>query len=73
MTEETKNDLLYVCTLLEFLSRKLKQPHRELLGRMPREIFQRLLRDAGVNHCLPLKQVADELIPQLELTEGRYQ
>lgn len=72
MTEQTKNDLLYVCTLIEFLARKLKRPHREILDHISRETFRRLMRDAGVNHCLPLEQVADELISELELTEGRY-
>ena len=72
MTAENKNALLYICTLVEFLSRKLKRPHREILDRISRQTFRRLMRDAGVNHCLPLEQVADELIPQLELTEGRY-
>lgn len=72
MTKETKNNLHYVCTLIEFLSRKLKRPHRELLGHMSRETFLRLMQDAGVNHCLALEQVADELIRQLDLTEGHY-
>ena len=72
MTEEIKNSLLVVCTLVEFLTRKLKRPHRAVLAHISWGTFRRLMQDAVVNHCFPLEQVADELISELELTEGRY-
>lgn len=72
MTQNDKNDLHYVCSLMEFLSRKLRLQHHIIAEAVTPAIFQTWMRDAAVNHCLSFEEVADGIIPQLHLTAGDY-
>ena len=60
MTEKQKNDVLYVCSLIETIARKTKN-HR-----------QDVIRLAEVNHCLSFEQVSDELIEDLNIPDGDF-
>ena len=72
MTPEEKNDLHYVCSLVEFLSRKLHVRHRDLANAITPTVFHRWMGDAAVNHCLSFDEVADTAIAQLHLQNGDY-
>ena len=72
MTPEEKNDLHYVCSLVEFLSRKLHVRHRDLANAITPTVFTGGWRYAAVNHCLSFDEVADTAIAQLHLQNGDY-
>lgn len=72
MTPDEKNRLHYVCALTEFLSRHTRTPHRVIAEHLTPEAFERLLRDAPVNHCLSFEEVAAPLIEALRLADSGY-
>ena len=67
MTEKQKNDVLYVCSLIETIARKTKNHRQDVIRH-----FERQLRLAEVNHCLSFEQVSDELIEDLNIPEGDF-
>lgn len=72
MNYEEKNNLHYVCTLVEFLSRKTKNRHEAIAERISQPCFEQLMRDASVNHCLSFDEVSAPLINELDLSTGTY-
>ncbi|MDO4576145.1 MAG: hypothetical protein Q4D98_13135 [Planctomycetia bacterium] len=72
MTEKEKDDLHYVCALVEFLGRKTKNHRSEIVRRLGTAELERQLRLAEVNHCLTFEQVADELIAQYAIPTGTF-
>lgn len=62
MDEFTKDNLFYVCCLIEYIVRKTKSSHRVVISYFTRKDIERQLRLAPVNHCLSFEQVSDEVI-----------
>ena len=62
MTEKQKDDIYYVCSLIEFIARKTKNHRQDVIRYFSKKDIQRQLRLAEVNHCLSFEQVAGELI-----------
>ena len=56
MTEADKDDLFYVCSLVEFIARKTKNKRGVVANRLGVEGFTKQLKDAQVNHCLSFEQ-----------------
>lgn len=52
MISKRRNDLFYVCSLIEFTGRKTKNRRR---------VIVKALGEAEVNHCLSFEQVSDEI------------
>lgn len=72
MTEKQKDDVYYVCSLIEFTARKTKNHRSDLIRHFTKGDIDRLLRNAEVNHCLSFEQVSDELIEDFEISEGDF-
>ena len=70
MTEKQKNDVLYVCSLIETIARKTKNHRQDVIRHFTKADIERQLRLAEVNHCLSFEQVSDELIEDLNIPEG---
>lgn len=62
MTEGQKDDLFYVCSLIEFVGRKTKNQRRIVVNALGEKGIKKQLDDAQVNHCLIFEQVADEVV-----------
>ncbi|MBR5180421.1 MAG: hypothetical protein IKW90_16720 [Lachnospiraceae bacterium] len=62
MDERLKNDLFYVCSLIEFIARKTKNKRAVIVKALGEKGIEKQLEDAEVNHCLSFEQVSDELI-----------
>ena len=62
MDENKKDDLFYVCSLIEYIVRKTNSDHKTVIGCFNKKDIERQLRVASVNHCLSFEQVSDELI-----------
>lgn len=72
MTEKQKDDIYYVCSLIEFIARKTKNHRQDVIRRFSKADVERQLRLAEVNHCLSFEQVADELIEDYGVSDGDF-
>ena len=72
MSETERNDLFYVCSLIEYIARKTTNRRRIVVEALGEEGVKKQLLDAGVNHCLSFEQVSDELIEQYHIPTGDF-
>ncbi|MDE6607449.1 MAG: hypothetical protein K2K54_06820 [Lachnospiraceae bacterium] len=72
MTEKERNDMFYVCSLIEFTARQTKNRRRVIVDAMGEKGIEKQLYDAEVNHCLSFEQVSDEIIEQYQIGQGEF-
>ena len=72
MTEKEKNNLFYVCSLIEYIARRTKNKRGAVAQALGREGIEKQLYDAEVNHCLSFEQVSDEVIAWYKIPEGDF-
>lgn len=72
MTVKEKDDLFYVCTLIEFIGRKTNNPRNVIVEALGEEGIKKQFMDAGVNHCLSFEQVSDEIIERYGISQGDF-
>ena len=72
MTEKQKDDIYYVCSLIEFIARKTKNHRQDVIRHFSKADVERQLRLAEVNHCLSFEHVADELIEDYGISDGDF-
>jgi hypothetical protein len=72
MTEKMKNDLFYVCSLIEYIARKTKNKRGLVVNVFGKEGIMKQIKDAEVNHCLSFEQVSDEMIEQYKIADGDF-
>lgn len=72
MTKQEKNDLFYVCCLIEFIGRETHNKRGLIVDKIGAEGIDKLLYDAPVNHCLTFEQVSDEVIEQYHIPNGTF-
>ena len=72
MTPKKRNDLLYVCSLIEYTARKTKNKRKVIVDFWGETGVGKQLHDAEVNHCLSFEQVSDELIEQYKIPQGSF-
>lgn len=72
MTENEKNDLFYLCSLIEYTGRYTKNRRGNIVAKLGADGIKRNFRDAEVNHCLSMQQVCDELIEMYQVDMGDF-
>lgn len=72
MTEKEKNDLYYVCSLIEFVGRLTKNKNSDLVQAIGTVELGRQLAVAELNHCLTFEQVAAEMIQDFNIKDGTF-
>mgnify|MGYP001860529069 FL=1 len=72
MSDKEKNDLIYVCSLIEYIARQTNNKRRVIAEAMGETGVKKQLHDAEVNHCLSFEQVSDELIAQYNIPNGNF-
>lgn len=72
MNETQKNNLFYVCSLIEFIGRKTKNRRATIVKILGKRELDRQLDIADVNHCLSFEQVSDEIIEHFNIQEGDF-
>lgn len=72
MDEKRKDDIYYVCTMIEFVARTTNNRRRDVVARLSNQNIEHQLKVAEVNHCLSLEQVADEWIEQYKIPTGSF-
>jgi hypothetical protein len=72
MNEQDKNNIFFVCSIIEYLGRKTKNRRGNIVKLLGKMEIERQLELAEVNHCLSMEQVADELVDELHILKGSY-
>lgn len=72
MNDIEKNNLFYVCSLIEFIGRKTKNRRATIVKILGEKELERQLEIAEVNHCLSFEQVSDEIIEHFCIKEGDF-
>ena len=72
MNDSLKNDIFYVCSLIEYIGRKTKNKRSEIVNIIGKEEITRQLDIAEVNHCLSFEEVSDEIIEHFNIVDGIY-
>lgn len=72
MNDKEKDDLFYVCSLIEFLARKTKNHRGDIVKILGTDEIKRQISLAEVNHCLSFEQVSDELIEHYKIEDGSF-
>ena len=74
MTQITKeeNDLLYVCSLIEYVGRITKNTNAHIVRILGKEGLIKELDLAEVNHCLSFEQVGDETVEFYNIKNGNF-
>lgn len=72
MTDREKDDLFYVCALIEYTARRTANKRGTLVQAMGEKGIRKQLRDAQANHCLSFEQVSDEIIETYQIPAGDF-
>lgn len=72
MTMKGKDDLFYVCSLIEFIGRKTNNHRKDIVNALGEDGIKKQIHDAEVNHCLSFEQVSDELIEHYHIKKGVF-
>ena len=72
MTVREFDDLFYVCSLLESVSRSTKNHRGFVAERIGQDGIQHLLNFADINHCLSMEQVTEETIEIYGIPNGDF-
>ena len=72
MDEKRKDDIYYVCTMIEFVARATKNRRKDVIARLSKRNIEHQLKVAEVNHCLSFEQVSDERIEQYGISIGIF-
>ena len=69
---ELQNDLFYTASILEYTARATRNKRSVIAECIGVQGIQAILNHAGVNHCLPFSQVAEELIQDYGIPTGTF-
>ena len=72
MDEKRKDDIYYVCTMIEYVARVTNNRRRDIVAKLSLRDIEHQLKVAEVNHCLAFEQVADEWIEQYSISIGTF-
>ena len=72
MNSKKEDDIFYVCSLIEYISRVTKNHRYDVIKYFSEGDIKRQLSLAEVNHCLSFEQVSDELIEEYKIAYGNY-
>lgn len=72
MNEKRKDDIYYVCTMIEFVARATKNRRRDVVKNFSVKNIEHQLKVAEVNHCLSFEQVSEEWVEQYDIEMGNY-
>ena len=65
-TQWNKDDLFYVCSMIEFVARETHNKVKDVVGKMTDEDLLHQLKAASENHCLFYERVSGEWIDGAE-------
>ena len=69
---ELDNDLFFVCSVIEHIGRATKNRRADVVSALGKDVLARYIELAGVYHCEPIENTADDLIEKHGLSEGSF-
>ena len=72
MDEKRKDDIYFVCTMIEYVGRVTKNRRADIVKYLLKKNIEHQLKVAEVNHCLSFEQVSDEWIEQYGIEQGTF-
>lgn len=72
MDRKQENDILYVCSMIEYVARKTKNHRSDIVLALGKKEIERQLRVAEVNHSLSFEQISDEWIEDYKIEMGNF-
>lgn len=69
--EKNNNNLFYICSLIEYISRKTKNYRYDVVKQLDKDL-QRIYDYSDVFHCEPIEKVADDFIQKDAISDGDY-
>ena len=72
MNNKRKDDIFYVCTLIEYIARETRNHRKDIIAYFDKDDLSIQLRLAEVNHSLSFEQVSDELIEEYNISNGNF-
>lgn len=66
------NDVFYVCSMVEYLSRTRKTKHADIVSALGKDNLRWLYKFADVHHCMTFEQVSDDVMERSPLPMGTY-
>lgn len=70
--EITKDDVFYVCSLIERIAKHLKQPNRYVVNRMGKQGLSEKLSLANVMHSENQQAVVERMVDEFQLESGCF-
>lgn len=71
-TQWNKDDLFYVCSMIEFVARETHNKTKDVVAKLSDKALAHQLKSACVNHCLSFEQVCDEWIEEYGISDGNF-
>ena len=72
MNEKIRDDIYYVSSMIEYVSRTSRNHRGYVAECLGEKGISHELEAAEVNHCLSFEQVGDEWIKQYKIVEGNF-
>lgn len=72
MNDKEKNDVYYVCSLIEYIGRVTKNKRKDVVSTIGVEGIENILKLADVYHCLTFEEASDEIIQKYNINKGNY-
>lgn len=72
MAQWNKDDLFYVCSMIEYVARQTHNKCKDIVAKLSDKALEHQLKVASVNHCLSFEQVCDEWIEEYQISEGTF-
>lgn len=70
--EQQQNDLFYLCSLIEYMGRKTKNPRGVVVEALGVKELKHIYDFADVYHCENIEKVATELVEKYNIPTGNY-
>lgn len=72
MNDKEKNDVYYVCSLIEYIGRATKNKRKDVISKIGKEGIDKIFNLAEVYHCITFEEVSDEIIKEYDIKEGDF-
>lgn len=69
---QNENDLFFVCSFIEYISRKTKNKKSYVVKKIGKETLQKIYNLAEVYHSENIEKVSDEIIEKAKIEQGNY-
>lgn len=66
------NDMFYVCMMIEYVARKTCNKRGVIIDKLGEDGIRKQIKDASVNHCLSVEQIADEWVKNYKIENDDF-